>query len=222
MTAAMGNAPGGPIDMEAATWFDSHTRHHAEFPIGGLLELKAAKRLKLGLAIPTLNEAASIAAIVASARRALVDECPLLDEILVVDSGSTDATMEIAAAAGADVHAASAILPGYPCPGGKGENLWKAGFVSNADILCFIDGDILNFQPGFCHRTARPAPVRRLPALFQGILHAPAGAGRQRARPGRRPCQRDSRPAVFQPLFSGAPRLHPAAQRRVCHAPHAA
>src|SRR6478735_5727033 len=32
---------------------------------------------------------------------------------------------------------------------GKGENLWKALHVSRGDMICYVDGDISNFHPGF-------------------------------------------------------------------------
>lgn len=138
-----------PADDRVAAWFARRTRHHREFPIRTLLEWKQATGERIALVIPTLDEAATIGEIVASARHAWVDEHPLLDEIHVIDSGSTDATRTIAKAAGAEVHLASTIAPDFPSPGGKGENLWKAGLVSKADILCFVDGDIANFQPWF-------------------------------------------------------------------------
>lgn len=79
----------------------------------------------------------------------LWERFPLLDEIAVVDSGSTDRTRELAAAAGADVYLAANILPemGHSC--GKGENQWKAVYQLKGDLLVFLDGDVSNLHPGF-------------------------------------------------------------------------
>lgn len=122
--------------------------HHRQFAdVSALSDAKGSQRISV--CIPTLDEADTIGAIVATIRDNLAGENGLIDEILVIDSGSGDGTREIAARAGASVHLASDILPEMePCHG-KGENLWKALHVSSGDIICYIDGDISNFEPGF-------------------------------------------------------------------------
>ena len=121
--------------------------HHRQFAdMDALLALK--KSQCIAVCIPTLNEAETIGPIVSTIRDSLT-RCGLVDEILVIDSGSTDATRELAAAAGASVHLASEILPDQTDYCGKGENLWKALHASSGDIICYIDGDISNFHPGF-------------------------------------------------------------------------
>lgn len=119
--------------------------HHRQFAdMKTLLALKGTQRISV--CIPTLNEAATIGSIVGIIREQLR---PLVDEILVIDSGSSDATCEIAGAAGADVYAATDILPDKASYLGKGENLWKALHVATGDIICYIDGDIFDFHSGF-------------------------------------------------------------------------
>lgn len=121
--------------------------HHRQFAeVSTLVGLKQTQQISV--CIPTLNEAETIGPIVSSIRESLLNE-GLVDEILVIDSGSTDATRKIAAAAGAKVHLAAEILPNQDAHCGKGENLWKALHVSTADIICYVDGDISNFHPGF-------------------------------------------------------------------------
>ena len=112
-----------------------------------LVALKAGRRLCL--AIPTLNEAATIGPIVETARRELMEAHALLDEILVVDSGSEDGTRRIAADAGARVLLSAEIAPEHGSLPGKGENLWKSLLASDADLMCWVDGDLCGFHAGF-------------------------------------------------------------------------
>jgi glucosyl-3-phosphoglycerate synthase len=124
--------------------------HHRDFADSGrLAKLKLAQSQRLSVCIPTLNEAATIGPIVELIRRELSDQTGLVDEILVIDSGSTDSTREIATAAGAKVYLSATIAPSYGTFLGKGENLWKALHVASGDLICYIDGDISNFHTGF-------------------------------------------------------------------------
>jgi glucosyl-3-phosphoglycerate synthase len=119
--------------------------HHRQFAdVTALLALKGTQRISV--CIPTLNEAATIGPIVSTIREELGH---LVDEILVIDSDSIDATCKVAKAAGASVFLATDILPGKPSYVGKGENLWKALQVATGDIICYIDGDISDFHTGF-------------------------------------------------------------------------
>lgn len=114
-----------------------------------LCQRKQSLRESVSVVIPTLNEEATIAAIVQRIRESLVEKFPLVDEIVVVDSGSQDRTCEWAAAAGARVFQASQIADFLGDHPGKGENLWKSQFVTRGSICVFIDGDILDFHEGF-------------------------------------------------------------------------
>lgn len=124
--------------------------HHSQFQDAQCLsELKIASGQTVSVCIPTINEAATIAAIVTTIRTELIERTPLVDEILVIDSGSSDATVELAQAAGAAVFRSSEIAPETGSHMGKGENLWKALHAARGSILCYIDGDIANFHPRF-------------------------------------------------------------------------
>lgn len=124
--------------------------HHSQFAdIGRLLELKTAAGANISVCIPTLNEAKTIGTIVGSIRGELMEQTPLVDEVLVIDSNSTDGTRDIAASAGARVFRSAEIAPESGTHNGKGENLWKALHVAKGDIICYLDGDISNFHPGF-------------------------------------------------------------------------
>lgn len=124
--------------------------HHQQFGNPSrLVDLKETSGQRISVCIPTLNEAETVGQIVGCIHRELMEEHPLVDEILVIDSGSTDTTREAAGKAGANVHLASEILPDEASHTGKGENLWKALHVASGDIICYVDGDITNFHSGF-------------------------------------------------------------------------
>ncbi len=80
-------------------WASARTRAHTEWTAHDLAQAKGDTRVSV--VIPARNEQATIAAIVATICRKLIDEVPLVDEIIVVDSRSTDNTALVARAAGA-------------------------------------------------------------------------------------------------------------------------
>lgn len=124
--------------------------HFTQFSDTHLLtDLKASSGQRISICIPTLNEAETIGTIVRSIRRDLMDQFPLVDEILVIDSGSEDGTRQLAADAGAEVHLSREIASDHGSHLGKGENLWKSLHAASGDLICFIDGDISNFHSGF-------------------------------------------------------------------------
>lgn len=162
--------------------------HHQQFhDVAALCEKKRAAQQTISVVIPTLDEEDTIAAIVAGVRDELMLAHAYVDEILVIDSGSTDRTVERARAAGATVYLAAEIRPELGDRPGKGENLWKSQFVSRGTITCFIDGDILDYHGGFVTGLTGPlledesieyvkAFYRR--PLVQGDQTAASGGGR--------------------------------------------
>ncbi|MDR2549451.1 MAG: glucosyl-3-phosphoglycerate synthase [Desulfobulbus sp.] len=133
----------------ADRWLSTRTFHHRKFAdTAALIRLKQAQGLRLSLVIPTFNEAQTIGTVL-ERLLPLRDTVPLVDEIAVVDSGSTDSTVERAGNAGAAVYRAEDILPGMGAARGKGENLWKALDRLSGDILVALDADIANMHPRF-------------------------------------------------------------------------
>jgi glucosyl-3-phosphoglycerate synthase len=125
-------------------------------PISRLVEQKKGRQTTISLIIPAANEAPSIGSIVNAVRHELVESHPLLDEIIVIDGNSTDATVEIARTAKATVFAADEILPQLRLPPGKGSSLYKSQAVTSSDIAIFIDADIVNFDCRFIYGLAGP------------------------------------------------------------------
>lgn len=125
-----------------------HRFHHHQFADAAAL-LAAKGGRTISVCIPTLNEAETIGSILKTIRTRLMEEIPLVDEVLVIDSGSQDETIGIAAAEGAQVFRSADIAAESGTHIGKGENLWKSLHASKGDVVCFLDGDISNFHPGF-------------------------------------------------------------------------
>ncbi|GAA2788595.1 glucosyl-3-phosphoglycerate synthase [Streptomyces showdoensis] len=133
---------------EVERWLARRSWSVADRPLERVL---AAKRgTKVSVVLPALNEEATVGAIVSVIRRELMTEAvPLVDELVVIDSGSTDRTAEVAAAAGARVVARDAILPRIPAVPGKGEVLWRSLMVTTGDVVCFVDADLRDFSADF-------------------------------------------------------------------------
>lgn len=176
------------MDKKNNNWLDTHTFHHSEFwDLLKLIEEKEKKKLKISLCIPTLNEAKTIGKEIVIFKSELMTRYPLLDEIAVIDSGSTDETREIASSFGADVYLAENILPEQGDKKGKGENLWKAIYQLKGDIIVYVDADIKNIHPRFVYGLVGPliyndttqyvkAFYDRPLAFSQGVR--PSGGGR--------------------------------------------
>jgi glucosyl-3-phosphoglycerate synthase len=120
------------------------------------VEEKEKKNLTISLCLPTLNEEKTIAKEIVIMKSELITRYPLLDEIVVIDSGSTDKTMEVAEQFGADVYSADNILPDLDQYKGKGENLWKALYITKGDIIVYLDADIKNIHHRFAYALVGP------------------------------------------------------------------
>jgi glucosyl-3-phosphoglycerate synthase len=169
-------------------WLEKKTFHHSQFwDLLKLIEQKEKKNLKISLCIPTLNEEKTIGKEVVIFKSELMNRYPLLDEIAVIDSGSTDRTLEVAASFGASTYLAEEILPEAGHRRGKGENLWKAIYQLEGDIIVYVDADIANIHPRFVYGLVGPllyqedtkyvkAFYDRPLAFSQGLR--PSGGGR--------------------------------------------
>lgn len=146
----------------------------------------------MSVVLPALNEEATVGAIVSSIRDDLVrgqrtGGRPLVDELVVVDSGSQDATVSAARAAGARVlHRGDVLSDVEPLPG-KGEVLWRGVAATSGDIVVFIDSDLDDFTTDFVLGLLGPLLTDPAVALVkatydrplaQGETVLPAGGGR--------------------------------------------
>ena len=137
-------------------------------------ELRTAKgRNRVSVVIPARNEEATIGAIVATIRHDLVEQVPLVDEIVVVDSRSTDATAAVAHRAGARVVSQDRITSGLPRMEGKGDALWAGLAASSGDVVAFVDGDLHEFSSHFVTGLLGPLLTDNSVDFVKGFYHRP-------------------------------------------------
>ncbi|MBW5483476.1 glucosyl-3-phosphoglycerate synthase [Streptomyces bambusae] len=136
---------------EVERWLAERSWSAADRPLDQLLDRKRASGSTVSVVLPALDEEETVGAIVEVIRRDLIEglPLPLVDELVVLDSGSSDRTAEVAAAAGARVVHRDAVLPRIPSLPGKGEVLWRSLLVTTGDIVCFVDADLRDFSSTF-------------------------------------------------------------------------
>ena len=133
----------------ARAWLRRQTSHWRDWPPERLLAAKRAAGTRISVVIPARNEERTVGRVVAAVRQALLVDTPLVDEIIVVDSDSTDGTARAAERAGGTVYRARDIAPALGSHPGKGEALWKSLLVTHGDLLVFVDADLTRWGPHF-------------------------------------------------------------------------
>lgn len=146
---------------------------HDEPAVVELLEARARTGRSVSVCLPARDEEATVGHIVGTIRRELVERRHLVDEIVVVDDASSDATAIAARDAGARVVAEASILPDEPTGSGKGNALWKSLYACGGDIVCWLDADIRNFRPHFVTRLVAPLLLDQATVLTKGYYERP-------------------------------------------------
>jgi glucosyl-3-phosphoglycerate synthase len=157
------------VHSRARAWYGRRTRHWRDWSAGTLLESKRRTGARISVVIPARDEERTVGAVVGSLREALVERVPLVDEVVVIDSDSSDGTASVAAAAGATVHRARDVAPEFGSYPGKGEALWKSLFVTSGDLLVFIDADLTHWGPHFVTGLLGPLLADPGTALVKGF-----------------------------------------------------
>ena len=198
----------GTLSLLVDKWFAENTFHAEEFSdLPRLVDIKRKRGITISLGLPALNEEQTIGDIIKVLKQNLMDDVPLLDEIVLIDSNSTDGTREIAAELGIPVFIHQQILPETGPPvDGKGEALWKSLHVLKGDIIAWVDTDVANMHPQFVYGLI--GPLLREPHIgyVKGYYHRPIQAGGNlQHEGGGRVTELTVRPLLnlFFPLLSG-------------------
>ena len=166
------------IPARVERWFGESNFHHAEFSdLRRLANLKETQGITVSLVLPTLNEEETVGPIVRRAIREMMGRVPLLDEILVIDSASTDRTREIAEAEGARVVEHPRVLTRYGSFIGKGEALWKSLYETTGDIIVWADTDVRNWHPRMVYGTLGPLLAEPRLQYVKGYYQRPIVEG---------------------------------------------
>lgn len=139
------------IQHREPAWATTNTWDTPDWTVDELVAAKAGRTVSVVL--PALNEERTVAEVVASIRPLLGT---LVDELIVLDSGSTDATAQRARAAGAEVISREQAVPELEPVGGKGEVLWRSLAVTSGDLVAFVDSDLIDPDPAFVPKLLGP------------------------------------------------------------------
>jgi glucosyl-3-phosphoglycerate synthase len=156
--------------------------------------------------IPARNEEATVGTIVTAIRSALMSSVPLVDEIIVVDSRSTDGTATVARAAGAFVVSQEDVTHGLPPMHGKGDALWAGLASASGDVVAFVDADIDPFDPRFVSGLLGPLLTDSSISFVKGFYHRPlTSSGYSEPDGGGRVTELVARPLLnlFWPALAG-------------------
>lgn len=125
-------------------WFAAATVQRPRYSTASLVAAKRGRTVSVVL--PALDEEATVGAVVAGLRPLLG---ALIDELVVMDSGSRDGTVATARQAGARVVRRTDVLGEFEPRPGKGEVLWRSLAATSGDLIVFIDSDLIDFDSSF-------------------------------------------------------------------------
>jgi glycosyltransferase involved in cell wall biosynthesis len=195
------------ISILVDKWFAENTFHADEFKdLHQLMLLKEKQGSTISLAMPALNEEDTVGKVIATIKSALMDNVPLLDDIVLIDSDSIDQTRTIAQDLGIPVYIHQHLLPELDARTGKGEALWKSLLVTKGDIVVWIDTDIVNIHPRFVYGIIGPLLLNNNIQFVKGFYRRPLRVGNKiQAGGGGRVTELTARPLLnlFYPELSG-------------------
>jgi glucosyl-3-phosphoglycerate synthase len=187
------------VTPDARDWYARRTSSAGEWPADRVIELKNDHRI--AVVLPARDEARTVGDVV---RRIRDDLALVVDELVVMDSLSSDDTALVAAEAGATVHSVGEVRPELGIQAGKGEALWKSLFVTTSDVLVFVDADLTDWGTHFVTGLVGPLLADPGISLVKGFYDRVLDTGAGGAADGGRVTELMARPwlAVHRPHLS--------------------
>lgn len=187
-------------EVVTARWLDERSWSR---PTWSIAELEATKRGRtVSVVLPALNEEDTVGSVVETIAPLLGG---LVDELIVLDSGSTDDTEIRAVAAGARVVSREVALPEVATQPGKGEVLWRSLAATTGDLIVFVDSDLIDPDPMFVPKLLGPLLTTDGVHFVKGFYRRPLKvSGSQDATGGGRVTELVARPllAALRPELS--------------------
>src|SRR3954447_4824018 len=165
---------------DARAWFRHRTTSApslADLDPAALLRVKRSGGHTVSVVLPARDVEAPVGPLVTGVRERWMLDVPLVDELVVVDSDSTDATAAVARAAGADVVATTDVLRTHGTRPGKGEALWKSLAATTGDLVVFLDADLLGDVGHYVPGLLGPLLTDPLVAYVKGCYTRPLQVG---------------------------------------------
>ena len=165
----------------AAQWQEARSFHHSRYDEAFL----RGRERSISVCLPARDCAATVGPIVELL--AALRERGVIDELVVVDGGSHDATARIASDAGASVFREAELMTAYGPVAGKGDAMWRSLSVLAGELICFLDADVLEFSATYAIGLLGPLvefeEVEFVKAFYRrpfrhGSIDLPDGGGR--------------------------------------------
>lgn len=184
--------------LPADSWLSTRSWSRPVWTIDELVAAKAGRTISVVL--PALNEEQTIESVIDSISPLVSGHGGLVDELIVLDSGSTDQTEIRAIAAGARVVSSEQAVPEVPTRPGKGEALWRSLAVTSGDIVVFVDSDLINPHPMFVPWLVGPlltgGGIHLVKGFYRRPLNSSDASGSARATGGGRVTELVARPLL--------------------------
>lgn len=163
--------------QKVESWLQKNTFHCYDYKDLEMLYNNKNGRT-ISLVMPTLNEEDNVGTIIETIFRDLNQQYQIIDELVLIDGGSTDNTLDIVYDLEKkyellNVVKESDILPDYKCKKGKGNQLWKGLHCSTGTIVLYCDSDLKNFDVRMIYGLIGPlltTPIRFVKGFYERPL----------------------------------------------------
>src|SRR5258708_12753613 len=195
------------MEDRTEAWLRRRTSRWEDWPAGRLREAKQRLGATVSVVIPARNEQGTVAGVVGAITRSCAERVPLVDELVGMDSDSTDATAQVAADSGAVVYRTAEVAPSAGSFPGKGEALWKSLLVTKGDLLVFIDADLTRWGPHFVSGLLGPLLAHEEVRLVKGFYTRVRTESHRSTSPHGRPLTHLAPPPLTTPCAPDLPAI---------------